>query len=573
MGMNNTDRFEEINLMNNFVKFLLTILIIFIHIGTVAASEEASRQSEDPGAEVNGALPGLEEDDAQLSSAQKIHVSKFRLEGNTIFTDEELLQAIASYKNREISPEELFEAKDTITRYYVNRGYINSGAIIPEQGVKNGVITMRIIEGKLSHTEVSGATRLRTGYITSRLKPATGYNGRKPLNVNKLQEGLKLLKQDPRIKGVDVKVTPGLELGEAALKVEVTEARPYHATLKFNNHGPPGTGSYRGEIDLEHLNITGWGDALRVHGALSEGTDDYGVNYTIPISGRDTTLSLGVEHKESTVISDPFDVLDIESKTTTAFASLRHPFFKTPSQEFAVGLKLEKRRNRTYLSGDPFSFVQTDEPGKSDDTVVRFFQEWIKSSLTQVFAVRSSVNFGIDMWDATVLHDDSPDGRFITWLGQLQWLRRIKPLNSMFLLSINSQLSNDPLLAMEKFAIGGSSSVRGYRENQLTTDYGVTFSLEWRIPVVKLKMPLVSKKANDGQVHICPFIDWGNGWNKDGPDPRPNGIYSAGIGARWSASERLQAEIYWGEALKDVYEPEDDDIQDDGVHFQVSLVY
>jgi hypothetical protein len=43
------------------------------------------------------------------------------------------------------------------------------------------------------------------------------------------------------------------------------------------------------------------------------------------------------------------------------------------------------------------------------------------------------------------------------------------------------------------------------------------------------------------------------------------------MGLRIELGRRLQAEIYWAEPLRDVPTPEDDDLQDDGVHFRFAV--
>ena len=75
----------------------------------------------------------------------------------------------------------------------------------------------------------------------------------------------------------------------------------------------------------------------------------------------------------------------------------------------------------------------------------------------------------------------------------------------------HAQISADPLLSIERFAIGGRDTVRGYRENQLVRDSGVVASAELRIPLWRdsLRRPLLE---------LVPFMDYGTGWN-DGPEP------------------------------------------------------
>lgn len=541
------------------LKKILTIVLI---VGMVVICKHAAAESE-------SVLPPIEDDKAKLSSVGKIFVREFRLEGNTVFSDEDLALVLEPYKNREITAEEMQEAKKSVTLFYIDRGYVNSGAVIPDQQVKDGIITFHIIEGELTKTEVSGNTWLRTGYISKRLELTTDPE-KGPLNIITLQDRLKLIRQDPRVENINATLGPGLEPGEAVLDVKVDESRPYHMSLTFNNHNSPGIGSYRGELGLRHINLTGWGDALSLSYGLTEGLDEYSANYAIPITRWDTTLTFDFDRSESDVVSAPFNKLDITSKTKTYSAALRHPFYKTLSQEFAMELKLEKRESETYLLGEPFSFAEGTEDGESEISVLRFTQEWVDRTLTQVLALRSSFGFGLDMMGATI-NDSGVDGEFITWLGQFQWIKRIRPLNSQILLRTDLRLSNDPLLPMEKFSIGGATTVRGYRENLLTTDNGVISTFECRIPLVQLKIPGVSKGQNDGFLHlVLPFFDFGQGWNTDQPDPSPDNIYSTGLGLRWTVSPNILAEFYWGYGLRDVEESGDYNIQDDGIHFQIS---
>ena len=65
----------------------------------------------------------------------RIFVSEIKVTGSTVFSDEELAQVIAPYVNRVLTTEDLEELRLALTRYYIDRGYVTSGAIIPDQTV------------------------------------------------------------------------------------------------------------------------------------------------------------------------------------------------------------------------------------------------------------------------------------------------------------------------------------------------------------------------------------------------------------------------------------------------------
>ena len=513
----------------------------------------------------------------QLSEQATLKVSRINLQGNISFSTKELSALTAPCENREITIPELEELRKKITHYYTDRGYINSGVIIHDQDVTDGAITLTIIEGEITNTEVTGNDWLHTKYIFSRLESVIKQQ-RKAFNINLLEKRLKLLKQDKLIENINAVISPGLKFGEANLNLEIDEARPYQISLKYNNHGSPGIGSYRGEIALAHYNLTGClGDSLELNYKETEGFDDYSVNYTIPLTRFDTTLGFNYSKSASTVVSYPFNMLNIKSETETFGASLRHPFYKTLSREFAAGLSLEKHHNKTFLLGLPYSFTTHQDDYETNVTELSFFQEWVSRSMTQVLALRSDFKFGLDWFNATMHSGQDNSGKeyadsgYITWLGQLQWFKRLEFLNSAFLFKTDLQLTNEPQLSSGKFSIGGNSTVRGYRENQMTTDNGVVSSLEWSIPVFQLKLPMLSRSENDGQVWFCPFFDYGRGWNVSGDAPVPKELYSLGAGLRWSISKNINTKIYYGHSLIKIKASNEYDLQDDGIHFGITV--
>jgi len=87
-----------------------------------------------------------------------VFVREIRLTGNTAISAQELAAVTAPYVNRDLTSEDIESLRLALTHYYINQGYINSGAIIPDQTMADGVVTLRIIEGELSQIEVTGNT-------------------------------------------------------------------------------------------------------------------------------------------------------------------------------------------------------------------------------------------------------------------------------------------------------------------------------------------------------------------------------------------------------------------------------
>lgn len=509
--------------------------------------------------------------DPRLSAAFRLFVKQIQLTGNTVFTEQELKKITQNYENRTITNEELQTLRHQLTRYYIDHGYINSGVILPDQEIKNGLIKLQVIEGELSILEVTGNDWLRTSYIDERISQSFT----PPLNIKDVQDRLLLLQQDPLIERVNAELRPGLKPGESRMNLHVTEARPYQGGVAIANNRSPSIGGISGNIWLKHNNLTGFGDAFFFSYSLAEGLDDFSGSYSVPLSAYDTRLNLYYQNSESDVVENPIENANIHSRSETYGVSLAQPVFRTPEQTITLTIAFEHRRSKTFFNNSPFSFAvgvpeQGDDKGESKISVLRLSQDWLHRSQTQVIAARSTFNLGFDVLGATN-NNAAPDGQYFSWLGQFQWVRRLPLFDSQLLFRADAQLANESLLPLEKFSVGGMHSVRGYRENQLVRDNGAVTSLEWRIPVFRLPIPGISKTINDGTLQIATFADFGWSENQDLVTFNPKTIGSWGLGLRWDPSPMIHSEFYWGLPFRSIKEGTEHDIQDYGIHFQVNI--
>ena len=495
--------------------------------------------------------------EGRLPTNVRVFVRRIETTGNTVFSAQQLAPVIAPYLDRKLSFEDLEELRQALTLLYVRHGYVNSGAVIPDQEVRDGVVTMRIVEGRLKRIEVEGNRWLRAGWVKDRLAAAsTG-----PLNVEDLQRALQLLQQNPRIARINAELRPGLRRGEAVLAVRIEEAVPYRLRLEFNNYESPAIGSEHGVITAAHDDVLGFGDGLTFRYGITGGLDDYDVDYRIPVSARDTTIGFLMRRSDSLIIESPFDQLDIRSDTETYGVSVRQPFLRTLGRELALALSFEHRRSKTYLLGQPFTFALGAHDGESVVNVLRFSQEWTNRSPRRVIAARSQLSFGLDVLGATDNPDSIPDGSFFAWLLQAQWAELLTDWRAQLIGRVDLQLTPDPLLSLEQFAVGGSGTVRGYRENEIVRDNGAIGSLELRLPVLRSAqgVPILQ---------IAPFGDVGSAWAAKGRTSDPKVLASLGLGLLWEITSSAHAQVYWGGRLTSVH-TSGNDPQDEGVHFQI----
>jgi hemolysin activation/secretion protein len=488
---------------------------------------------------------------------ESVYVREILLSGNTVLDPALLAALTASYTHREVSYAELLALRDRITLEYVRRGFATSGAVLPDQTVKDGVLRIEIKEGYLTAVEIQTNGRYRTRFLERRIRAAAPG----PVNVQMLEQQLRLLQAEEHIASLHATLTPGEHPGESVLRLEISESRAWEFETALSNHESPSIGADNVIFDFRHTNLRGVGDEIRADYRLSDGVNALDAGYRWPLGVGGTALELRAYREDSEIVESPFDTLDIESHLATDSVTLHQPLRRAPGRSLDLFVAAEHRHSESFLLGAPFSFDAGAENGQIDLTVLRIGQEWTRSNPKQVLAARSTFSFGLNAFGATAHEQDLTDGQFQAWLAQIQWARRLGGRGFQLSARLDAQLASDALFGLEQFAVGGSTTVRGYREDLLVRDNGVVGSLEARMPVLH---------SNGGmpRLELAAFIDAGRAWNENESSDAQS-LWSAGVGLRWRMGRWVRMELEWAEAFEQVAPTVDHDLQDDGIHYRI----
>lgn len=507
-----------------------------------------------------------------------VFIRDVRVIGHTAFSDTEIAEVTAPFTNRTVLTEDLERLRLALTLLYVNKGYLTSGAIIPDQDVSSGVITMQIIEGTLTRIDVEGNRWFRSSYLRDRLELGI----RTPVSLDPLQEQLQLLQQDRRIERVNAELRPGDQQGDSVLNVRVADKNPFHATLEVNNYQTPLVGEIRGVGTLSDDNLTGHGDQLSLsYGQSSGAFPIVDASYSLPFNRYGTTFSPYYRRYGFKLIEQPFTPLNIKANSEIIGMSLRQPIYKTVTDEVAFSIIGEHLFTQSLLfagTTDQMTFNSSPgfQNGAATVSALRFAQDWTHRTLNAVLAVRSRFSVGLNVLGATInANPNTPDGQFFSWLGQAQVIKQFgEEVFGMQLLSrLDLQFTNSPLFSLEQVALGGRYTVRGYREVTILRDNSVIASVEPRFPLLRW--------ANgEPMVQFALFMDVAHGWNLGDNRPAvtasitgfPNTLASAGAGLRWNIlpNDKALFEIYWGQQLNHVPSARDT-LQDHGIHLGIVM--
>ena len=485
----------------------------------------------------NSSLP-LTEPSPVVSSpiAQAIAVKKIEIIGSTILTSAEIAAIAKTVEEQQVTPEQIEKTAQSVTQIYADRGYITSQAVVDTEKTANGIVTIKVIEGRIEKIEIVGLKNTNPDYVRSRLELGTGT----PLNTAKLEDQLRLLRADPIFSDIEASLKSGSQPDSSILAVTVKEANQFGGFASIDNFSPPAVGSERYGGGLFFRNLSGNGDTLAAsyYGTTTGGSNQYDLSYNIPLNPMNGTLSLRYSPSNYRITQDPFDVLNIRGNSNLFDLNFRQPLVRSSVEEFALSIGYSYQNGQTFAFNNlatPFG-IGPEPDGTTRTSVIKFGQDYTLRDLAGAWSLRSQFSIGTGLFGSTNV--TTPSGSFLSWLGQIQRVQSLGT-DSLLIGALDLQLSADPLLSSQQFTIGGGQSLRGFRQNARTGDNGIRFSLENRFVVLRNDLGATL-------LQVIPFLDAGAIWNHpNNPNtlPSQNFLAGGGVGLLFTPLERLNIRL------------------------------
>jgi hemolysin activation/secretion protein len=232
---------------------------------------------------------------AAASGGVKVAVKKVQVTGNAIYTSAELEALVNYLVGGEHALSDLDTAAQRITAFYRQNGYIVAHAYLPVQEVKDGLIRMEVLEGRVDKQRVENNSLL----VDDRVNDYLGRVKRGDvLKAEEVDRVLLLLSDVPGVGSARAALQPGASVGTSDLVVELKPSAPYLASVDLDNYGGRYTGQYRFGASFTVNSPTGLGDSLSLRAQMSNGDLAYWkVGYQIPVG--DNGIRVGGTYSDS----------------------------------------------------------------------------------------------------------------------------------------------------------------------------------------------------------------------------------------------------------------------------------
>ena len=211
----------------------------------------------------------------------KFLVRKINFEGNTKIKSKVLESIGNDIIDHEIYFEDLLAYALRISRYYQSKGYLTSYAYIPAQEIKDGVVTVSVVESPVNNVDVTGNKWARTWYLKNVVMGRDGLREGTVFNAKALQGALREINEESYMKAQSTISKDG---DDTKIDLEVQDKFPLKFNFSWDDYGRSYTGVQRASFLVGLDNLTGFGDKIYGGTILSTGSTGVLAGYSIPVS-------------------------------------------------------------------------------------------------------------------------------------------------------------------------------------------------------------------------------------------------------------------------------------------------
>lgn len=452
----------------------------------------------------------------------KVLVKGFRIQGALLIAEAELQGQLEHLVGQELSLGQLHNVALYLAGYYFQKGYL-ARVLIPPQEIKDGVVEIRVIEGKLGSLSLDiqdprlDSARIRA-FIEARVVSGT------PFDLAELGEALNILNEQP---GVEAKSTIAPGKGEAVVDIALNaRAKPlFGAFVGANNHGPRGTGKYQATGAIYLNNPSGHFDAASLLLNASEGSTYVRADYSIAVGDRGLRLGGNASYLDYEIVQSGLTALKPDGIARTYGLAASYPLARRNDWNLSLTGSYDDKRliDRTTAGETSDRHVTVTNigiggyamGGTVGDAVLSF-------GATVAFGHSDQKNAGARAADAATRQAQGSFSKLAYNLGYLRPLPKGWSLTA----SLRGQLADNNLDSSERMSLGGPTAVRAYPVSEASGDEALLISFN------------LGKKLND-DLKVSVFYDvgtvrlnkhtWAN-WNSLNPR-LPNRYTLDGVGA------------------------------------------
>ncbi len=472
----------------------------------------------------------------------KFLVKSLRVTGQTLYSEAKLVSLTGFRPGGELTLSELRGMAAKIADYYHRDGYFVAQAYLPAQDIKDGVVTIAVLEGHYGKVTLNNPKSLSDNVPNNIV---SGLKSGETITIAPLERRLLLLSDLP---GMEVKSTliPGASVGASDLIVDLAAGPRVTGEVDADNAGNRYTGEYRLGATVNFNEPLGYGDVATLR-AVTSGFGLFYVRASYQVQLGDARVGVAYSFLEYRLIKE-FETLHANGTAHIASIYGSYPLIRSRNSNLHAGLAFDYK---TFQDRVDSTATITDKqaqvlmPSLYGDHRDNFLGGGLNTySLTWFVGNLDIQTDAARSFDAATAQSN---GLYNKVRFSAMRLQRVTEPISLYA-AINGQFAFNNLDVSEKMELGGMYAVRAYPEGEAYADQGYVATLEarWQLPKFLERLP--------GQMQATGFVDTGtvtvhkNSWTAE---PNTRTLSGAGVGFNWLDYNNFSLKAYYAFKLGD----------------------
>jgi hemolysin activation/secretion protein len=400
-----------------------------------------------------------------------VTVKQFRFAGNALISAEQLAPAVAPYLNRPLDFAQLQAAAAAVADTYRAAGWVVN-AYLPQQDIKDGIVTLHIIEAIFGKLKIEGAMsqRVAPGQVealfAAQQTPGTS------LNADALDRALLLADDLP---GVTVagSLVAGAREGETDLILKSADEPHIVGEVGADNTGSRSTGDQRLTANLNLTSPFGLGD-LASGNVISTRGSSYGrFAYSIPVGTDGWRVGASASDLRYTLIQAQYNGNTDWGTSRSTGLDASYPIIRSRLQNLYLNLNYDRKDFDNLLTG-----------GIASRYKIKVWSAALNGNLFDNLggggANSANLTLSSGQREAGI---NTTEQNFTKLRYNLSRQQVITNDLSLYA-ALSGQQGEKNLDSSERFYLGGASGVRAYPASEAggSSAYLTNLELRWKLP-------------------------------------------------------------------------------------------
>lgn len=416
--------------------------------------------------------------DVAGASADSTLLTQLRYVGTTL-PSARLDAAAAPFIGRPLTRETLQAIARAISAVYAGSDIAFYSVAIPPQLPRGGVLTVRLVEGRVRDYRLSGMSpSMPTGLIAAHMRRLMRET---PLRKSVLERTLSLLRDIPG-QTVEARLRQGGTPGDLLIDL-IVKRKQVQIGLLIDNSGVSNVvDGVQAQMSVTVNGVAREGDSTRISGYLPfypERYQYYALSHSTPIGSDGLMLSGQIAHVQTRSRDSR-----TQGEATLAGLTLTYPLLRSARTNLSVTAAIDGIDSDNYFLDIRF--------GDYRSRALRLGASWSHADATNGQALSVVVSQGLHALGARPFAGFSETG-FTKINGQAVAVKGLTRKLSLRT-SIKGQYTKDDLPVTERFALGGRGAGMAFRTGTLTAEQAIAGSAElsWSLPA---RSPLLKASA------------------------------------------------------------------------------